>query len=130
MTRLRSGKDISDVGDSTNNLPVNTIGDDTEKQDNLVPLEQTQSLSGAPTSPDSQEIEMVDTTATATAIEGSNGQTIFLNGMKLVQDAIARMNSTFQTSLQNTFQQMNSAINHSLQEITSSFTKMNEAYLK
>ena len=56
MTRIRSGKDISDVGDSTNNLPVNTTGDDTEQHDNLVPHEQTQSLSGAPTGFDGQEI--------------------------------------------------------------------------
>ena len=75
MTRLRSGKDISDVGDSTNNPPVNTTGDDTEQHGNLVPSEQTQSVVGAPTGPDGQKIETVDTTATATAIKGSNTRT-------------------------------------------------------
>ena len=89
MTRLRSGKDISDVGDSTNNPPVNTTGDDTEQHGNLVLSERTQSVSGAPTGFDGQEIENVETTATATAIEGLDTQdTIYANEMKEVSNSL------------------------------------------
>ena len=92
ITRLRSRKDISDVGDSTNNPPVSTTGDDTEQYNNLVPLEQTQSLSGATTSFDRQEIEVIDTTATTT--EGSNARTIFADGMKEASTSLALISAT------------------------------------
>ena len=92
MTKLKSEKDISNVGDSTNNPPVNNTGDDTEQHDNLVPLKQTQSLSGAPTSSDGQEIEVIDTTATAT--KGSDARTIFADKMKDVSNSLALISAT------------------------------------
>ena len=96
MTRLRSEKDIYDVGDSTNNPPVNTTSNDTEQHGNLVPPEQTQSVSGEPTGSDGQEIEIVDTTATATttAIEGSDTQTIFADGIKEVSNSLSLISAT------------------------------------
>ena len=41
MTRLKSGKEVSDVSDSTDNPPVETTGDDSKQHDKPVPLEQT-----------------------------------------------------------------------------------------
>ena len=76
-----------------------------------MPLEQTQSLSGAPTGSDGQEIEIGDTTATATATEGLDAQTILLDGLKIVHNLLARINAT---------------MSQALQEITTSFTKIGE----
>ena len=100
MIRLKSGKDISDIGDSTNNPLVNTTTDDTEQHD--------KSVSGVPTGSYGQEIKIIDTTATATAIEGSDTRTIFANGMKEVSNSLALISAT-------------------LQKINASFTKMDES---
>ena len=94
MARHRSGKGISDIGDSTNNPPVETIGDDSEQHETLVPPEQTQALNRAPLSSDGQELEIINTTATIT--EGLYAQTILSSGLKDVQDSMARMNAIFQ----------------------------------
>ena len=74
-----------------------------------MPPEQTQSLSGALTSFDGQEIEIIDTTTTAT--EGSDTRTIFADGMKDLSNSLPLISAT-------------------LWKINASFTKMDESLKK
>ena len=102
------------VGNPTN-MPVKICAQMQQTYREWVPQDQTQTEAPA-FGYSSQNFNTI-----AITIEGTDAQTILSEEMKRVQDSIARMNNAFQNFFY--------VVNQSLQEIITSFQKINKAYL-